>query len=183
MTASTDARAIHFRTLTLDTHKDIEPGFAPASLPEDPEARERLRRRLDPSFRGDAQVDFPKMIEGGYDTAFFIVYVGQGALTPGGYAGARRAALSKFDAIDRMVQQFPDRIELARSADDVERIVAANKLCACIGIENGYPMGLDLDSIAMFHRRGARYMSIAHNRHSQLGDSHTPAEPMHGGAE
>ena len=45
----------------------------------------------------------------------------------------------------------------------------------------GHAMGDDLARIAEFHARGARYMSIAHNRHSQLGDSHTPDEPLHGG--
>jgi membrane dipeptidase len=42
-------------------------------------------------------------------------------------------------------------------------------------------MGEDLTLVEEFHRRGARYMGIAHNEHSQLGDSHTPAEPLHGG--
>ena len=43
-------------------------------------------------------------------------------------------------------------------------------------------MGLDLGAIEEFHGRGARYMSITHNKHSQLGDSNTPAdEPMYGG--
>jgi membrane dipeptidase len=42
-------------------------------------------------------------------------------------------------------------------------------------------MGLDLKRIAEFHKRGARYMGIAHNGHTQLGDSHTPAAPMHNG--
>jgi membrane dipeptidase len=42
-------------------------------------------------------------------------------------------------------------------------------------------MGEDLARIPKFHQLGARYMSIAHNRHSQLGDSHTPEEPLHNG--
>jgi membrane dipeptidase len=42
-------------------------------------------------------------------------------------------------------------------------------------------MGTNLALIEDFHKRGARYMGIAHNRHSQLGDSHTPDEPLHGG--
>jgi membrane dipeptidase len=42
-------------------------------------------------------------------------------------------------------------------------------------------MGLDVANVAAFHARGARYMSITHNGHTQLGDSHTPKEPLHGG--
>jgi membrane dipeptidase len=121
------------------------------------------------------------MREGGYDCAFFIVYVGQGRLAKDAYNKALKEAYAKFDAIDRMVRKYGDRIGLATTANDVERLHREGKLIACIGIENGYPMGEDLGNIAKFYARGARYMSIAHNNHSQLGDSHTPAEPLHGG--
>ncbi len=175
------ADAIHARVLTLDTHKDISPLLAPESLPEDPATREQFRRKYDPSLRGDAQVDFVKMREGGYDCAFFIVYTDQRQLNAGGYQRALAEANAKFDAIHRMVRLFPDTIGLATSPDDVERLHREGKLVACIGIENGYPMGEDVARIDEFYARGARYMSIAHNGHTQLGDSHTPAEPLHGG--
>ncbi|MBL9076890.1 MAG: dipeptidase [Planctomycetes bacterium] len=176
-----NALAIHARILTLDTHKDIDPKLAPESLPEDPATRERFRRLYDPTVDGDSQVDFPKMRRGGYDCGFFIVYTAQGRLDPGGYRRALGQANALFDAIHRMVRMHGDTIGLATTPDDVERLHREGKLIACIGIENGYPMGEDLGRIAEFHRRGARYMSIAHNRHSQLGDSHTPAEPLHHG--
>ena len=175
------ADAIHDRCLTLDTHKDIDSKLAPESLPEDPKTREEFRRRFDPTVRGSQKVDFPKMREGGYDCAFFIVYVGQGQHNEGGYKRALAEANAKFHAIHRMVRRHGDTIGLATTADEVEWLHKDGKLIACIGIENGYPMGEDLTLIEQFHERGARYMSIAHNRHSQLGDSHTPAEPMHGG--
>jgi membrane dipeptidase len=175
------ADAIHARILTLDTHKDIDPKLAPDQLPEDPATRAEFQARFDPSVRGRQQVDFPKMREGGYDCAFFIVYVDQRQLNEAGYRRALAEATAKFDAIDRMVARFPETIGLARSPADVERLHRSGKLIACIGIENGYPMGLDLDNIKRFHARGARYMSIAHNGHTQLGDSHTPEPGQHGG--
>jgi membrane dipeptidase len=175
------AKAIHQRALTLDTHKDISAQLAPEKLPDDPKTREEFRARNDPTVRGQCQVDFPKMREGGYDCAFFIVFTGQGKLTPDGYHRARVDADAKFDAIHRMVRLHGDIIGLATTPDEVEKIVASGRLCACIGIENGYPMGEDLSAIAQFHARGGRYMGIAHNGHSQLGDSHMPAEPLHGG--
>ncbi|MBL8750748.1 MAG: dipeptidase [Planctomycetes bacterium] len=175
------ADAIHSRVLTLDTHKDIDPKLAPESLPDDPKAREEFRKRYDPTVRGSQQVDFPKMREGGYDCAFFIVYTDQRQLNAGGYARAYAEANAKFDAIHRMVRLHGDTIGLALTPDDVERLHREGKLIACIGIENSYPMGEDLGRIAYFHERGARYMSITHNGHTQLGDSHTPAEGKYGG--
>ena len=42
-----------------------------------------------------------------------------------------------------------------------------------IGIENGYPIGTDVNRVKKFWQRGGRYMSLAHNGHSQLADSNT----------
>ncbi len=175
------ADEIHARCLTLDTHKDISSQLAPEQLPSDPDTAAKYRAKYDPTVRGDQQVDFVKMREGEYDCAFFIVYTPQRKLTDAGYHGAYVEANKKFDAIHRMCRLYPNDIGLATTADDVERLHDEGKLIACIGIENGYPMGLDLKRVEEFHKRGARYMGIAHNGHTQLGDSHTPAEPMHNG--
>ncbi len=180
------AREIHRSVLTLDTHKDISDRLADPALKALFDAGDadgvRLYKKNEPTVDGTSQVDFPKMRRGGLDAAFFIVYVGQGELDADGYALAREQALAKFDAIHRMAERFPDEIALATSADAVEAADAQGKLIACIGIENGYAMGTDLAAIEEFHKKGARYMGIVHNRHSQLGDSHTPADkPLHGG--
>jgi len=175
------ADEIHERCLTLDTHKDISRQLAPEQLPSDPETAKKYRESYDPTVRGNQQVDFVKMREGQYDCAFFIVYTPQQKLTPAGYHGSYTEAKNKFKAIHRMCRLYPEHIGLATTAADVERLHAEGKLIACIGIENGYPMGLELKRIEEFHERGARYMGIAHNGHTQLGDSHTPKEPMHNG--
>ena len=175
------ARAIHKEVLTLDTHKDISERLAPESLPEDEREAERWKRSYDPSVWGSQQLDFPKSRAGGLDVAFYIVYVGQAALDQAGFDLAYEQAIAKFEAIHRMCRLYPEQVGLATEPGEVERLVAAGKLVACIGIENGYCMGSDLSRIEEFHRRGARYMSIAHNGHSQLGDSYTPDEGLHGG--
>jgi len=45
-----------------------------------------------------------------------------------------------------------------------------------IGVENAYAIGTDLGNIKKFYDLGARYMSLAHNGHSQLSDSNTGEE-------
>jgi len=176
------ADAIHDRCLTLDTHKDISDSLSPRQLPIDPDTAREFQLRFDPAIDGKQQVDFVKMRAGGYDCAFYIVYVAQRKLTDSGFARAYAEAKKKFNAIHRMCRMHRDTIGLATSADQVEWLHQQGKLIACIGIENGYPMGTDLRRIEEFHQRGARYMSIAHNGHTQLGDSHTPAdEPLHNG--
>jgi membrane dipeptidase len=120
-------------------------------------------------------VNLEKMTSGGLDAAFFIVYKGQGARTPEGYRAARDSALIKFDAIHRMTERmYPQRIELAYSADDVERIHGEGKLVAAIGIENGYVIGRDLALLGRYHELGARYITLAHGGHNDIADSATP---------
>ena len=67
----------------------------------------------------------------------------------------------------------PGEMELALTPADVRRIVGAGKKAAVIGIENGYPIGTDITRVEEFYNRGGRYMSLAHNGHSQLADSNT----------
>lgn len=165
------ARAIHERVITLDTHVDISVrDFTPTR-----NYTERL----------DTQVNLPKMEEGGLDAAFFIVYVGQGPLTPEGYEQAYARALESFDAIHRLTREIaPARIGLALTPDEVRSIAASGRKVALIGVENAYPVGTDLSRIEEFHGRGARYMSLAHNGHSQLADSNTGERDgvwLHGG--
>ena len=154
------ARGIHERVITLDTHDDINTSNFTA----------------DRNYTMDLgnQVNLPKMEEGGLDVAFLIAFVGQGELTEEGYARAHAQAIEKFDAVHRLTEEIaPDRIELALTSDDVRRIAASGKKVAMIGIENAYQVGTDLSNIADFQARGGRYMSLAHNGHSQFSDSNT----------
>lgn len=165
------ARGIHERVITLDTHVDIN--------------ADNFVTGNNYTMSLDTQVNLPKMEAGGLDVAFFIVYTGQGPLTDEGYAAAYANAIEKFDAIHRLTEEIaPDRIELAYNSDDVRRIAASGKKVAMIGIENAYPVGLDMSRIADFHARGGRYMSLAHNGHSQFADSQTGEannDYLHGG--
>ena len=117
------------------------------------------------------------MEEGGLDVSWFIVYTGQDELNEKGYAAAYENAMEKFKAIHWIAEELaPDRIALAVTSDDVRRISESGKKVAMIGIENGYPVGLDITNVKKFYDLGARYMSLSHNGHSQLCDSNTGEE-------
>ncbi len=163
----TRARAIHDKAIALDTHVDINPsGFT---------AERNYTQRL------ETRVNLPKMVEGGLDAVFLIVYVGQPSLQstpdafePSGYERAYKAAIEKFDAVHRLTETIaPDKIGLALTSADVRRIAASGRKVALIGVENGYPLGTTISRVQEFYDRGARYMSLAHNGHSQLSDSNT----------
>jgi membrane dipeptidase len=164
------ASALHQRIVTIDTHDDIPSNFATAEA--------------DPGVRDGRQVTLPKMREGGLDVGFFVVYVGQTERTPENYAAAEAAARTKFAAIHRMAEEmYPEQIELAYRADDVERIIADGKLVAVICIENGYVIGQDLSLVETYYNLGARYMSLTHGGHNDIGDSSTPRGQLGDGEE
>ncbi len=156
----TRARGIHDRVLTLDTHNDIN--------------TDNFTADRNYTANLDTQVNLPKMDAGGLDVTWLIVYTGQGTLDTAGYAAAYANAIDKFDSIHRLAEEIaPEQIEIAYTSDDVRRINAAGKKVAMIGIENAYPLGLDMSNIEDFYNRGGRYMSLAHNGHSQFADSNT----------
>ena len=154
------AQEIHDRVLVLDTHVDINV----SNFTNDNNYTEDLGN----------QVNLPTMKAGGLDVAWFIVYTGQGPLTAEGYKKAYENAISKFDAIHRLTKEIaPDKIGLAVNSSEARELYRIGKKVAMIGVENAYPLGLDISRVKEFYDRGARYMSLSHNGHSQFCDSNT----------
>ena len=154
------AKKIHEKVITIDTHNDINVN----NFTHDHNYTEDL----------DTQVNLPKMDEGDLDVSWLIVYTGQGDLDTEGYKKAYDNAISKFEAIHRLTEEIaPDEIGLATTSKEVRKLVKQGKKVAMIGVENGYPIGTDIKNVEKFYNMGARYMSLAHNGHSQLSDSNT----------
>jgi membrane dipeptidase len=156
------ARAIHERVITMDTHVDISPNnFQPGQ----------------PNYVTglNTQVDLPKLEQGGLDAVFFSMFQGQQQeFTAEGYGRAHATAIAKIEAVRRLTSELaPDRIGLALTAADVRRIAAQGKKVALMGMENGYAIGEDITNVKKFAGLGVRYLSLAHNGHSQLADSNT----------
>lgn len=167
------AQEIHDAVITIDSHDDIPFDFATDAV--------------DP-LNAPRQVNLDKMRAGGLNAAFFIVFVGQTERTSENYEQAKADAMTKFNAIHRMADEiYPDLIELAYTADDVERIHASGKLVAAIGIENGYVIGQDLSLLERYHALGTRYITLSHGGHNDIADSSRPraelgdVEAEHGG--
>ncbi|MCA0375860.1 MAG: dipeptidase [Gemmatimonadetes bacterium] len=161
--AMATAKAIHAKVLSIDTHVDIAPNNFMAGRPN-------YTQKLP-----NTQVDLVKMEEGGLVGAFLIVYVGQNqVINDSTMAAAHRQALEKFDAVHRLTEELaPTRAEIAYTAADARRIHKAGKRVIFIGVENGFPIGSDITNVKKFYDKGGRYMSLAHNGHSQLSDSNT----------
>jgi membrane dipeptidase len=166
-----DIRSTHDAILKLDAHLDIEVTFF---TPEQAEAS---------GFQKLASLD--KIEAGGLDAAFFVAYSEQGPLTAEGYAGAYEAMAEKIDTI-RQVAEGPlqSKIGLAFHPDDVPAIRSSGRIAAVIALENGYPLGEDLERLRSMYSFGVRYITLSQVGHNQICDSKwAPGqpEPLHGG--
>ncbi len=162
--AADTARAIHERLLTLDTHLDT-----PSSLRR-PGWSILDRHDVKEDF---TQVDLPRMVEGGLDGGFWVIYTPQGPRTPAGHAAARDTALQIALRIHKMVAANPGQFALATKADEAAPIAAAGKRVVYLSIENAYPIGQDLTLLQTFYDLGVRMVSPVHFANNDLADSAT----------
>jgi len=173
-TAQTDylarARALHKQSLLIDGHNDY-----PWALREHDAARSLDTldiSRPQPSI----MTDIARLKEGGIGGQFWSVYTpvelqGQAAVT---------ATLEQIDIVHRMVRKYPQTFELALTADDVERIHKAGKIASLIGMEGGHSIDNSLADLRMFHRLGARYMTLTHTSNTPWADSATDTPKSNG---
>jgi membrane dipeptidase len=154
----------HDDMLTLDSHLDT-----PLVLD---------REGFDITNRHDwmqdyAQVDLPRMKEGGLDGGFWVIYTAQGPLTEEGYAKALAHARQRSLVIDDMVTKLSDDFALALKADEAARIAASGKRVVYKSIENAYPLGTNIDLLDEFYAAGVRMIGLVHSRNNQFADSST----------
>jgi membrane dipeptidase len=122
------------------------------------------------------QTDWPRMAAGGVGAQFWSVYVsadlvGETAVT---------TTLEQIDLVHELIRRYPGTLELALTADDVERIIAAGKVASLIGAEGGHSIGSSLGTLRALYALGVRYMTLTHNRSLPWADSATD-DPISGG--
>ena len=120
--------------------------------------------------------DLPRLAAGGVGGQFWSVYV------PASLAGdgAVATVLEQIDVVHRMIAAYPEVLELALTADDVERIFAAGRVASLLGAEGGHAIAGSLGVLRMLYALGVRYLTLTHNANVGWADSATD-EPQAGG--
>ena len=121
--------------------------------------------------------DLPRLREGMIGAQFWSAYTHADSIDTG---GSLRHALRGIDQIHRLVADYPEALEFARSADDIEDIFARGRIASLIGVEGGHAIQNSLAVLRQFYALGVRYMTLSHNRTIDWVDSATDA-PVHGG--
>jgi membrane dipeptidase len=83
------------------------------------------------------------------------------------------ATLEQIDLTRRMIDRYPDALELALTSADVERIMASGKVASLLGAEGGHSIASSLGVLRSLYALGVRYMTLTHNDNVPWADSAT----------
>ena len=157
------ARRIHSQVPVVDTHIDTMQRVLIENVD--------IGRRLP-----DGHVDLPRLQEGGVRAPFFALWV------PTYYKGSEavRRTLELRDAMQRVLDTYPNEMELATTAADIERLTRRGKIAAVLTIEGGHQIADDLAVLRTYYRLGIRSMTLTHFRNNNWADSSTD-KPRHNG--
>ena len=156
-----EAKALHERILTLDSHLDTPAFFGREGW--------NILDRHDPAT--GSQVDYPRLVEGGLDGGLWVVFTPQRGRTPADDRNARDHGLQRLIEIRELLAAHPDKFELALTADDAPRIKRAGKRVAYISIENAAPLSADPSLLDFYYRQGVRVLGLVHTSNNDFADS------------
>ncbi len=157
-----DILAFHQQILTIDTHVDTPLRLKYEGID--------LSQHHDPHAY-NSKLDFPRMAQGGLDAVFFAIWTPQGARTDSGHSAIKRHALEMLDLTESTINNLPQFAEIATNSQDASRLHEEGKHAIYLGLENGYPIGTDLQNIDLFYKRGIRYITLCHMTNNDICDS------------
>ena len=161
-----NSHLIHKQILTVDSHIDwpikqiITPNFDPT-----------IRHQYGEENSG--QWDLVRMEEGKLDVAFMSIYTKQKERTEAGHLEAKQKALKMITLTKQMIKNNSGQVELALNPEDAYRLEKKGKKAIFLGMENGYPLGTNIDNLDFFFQQGIRYITLTHSLNNEIGDSST----------
>ena len=149
-----EAKRLHTRLLTLDTHCDTPMFFG---------------QNINFAARDEKiKVDLHKMTEGRQDATIMVAYLPQKERTDEALLAATAKADRLLNGIEEMVAMNCTAVDIAYRPEDLYRLKQEGKKAIMLGIENGYAIGKDLRNVEHFRRRGVVYLTLCHNGNNDI---------------
>ena len=120
--------------------------------------------------------DLNRLRQGKVGAQFWSVYVSADLTEP----QAVQATLEQIDVTRRLVARYPNDLQFALTAKDVEDSLKRGRIASLMGIEGGHSIGASLGVLRQMYDLGVRYMTLTHSKTLSWVDSATDA-PKHGG--
>jgi membrane dipeptidase len=122
-----------------------------------------------PLKSAEGDFDFERAKKGGLDAPFMSIYIpSRYQLVPD---KGKAYADSLISMVEEVVNKHPGHFSLARTPDDIIQNTGAGKISLPLGMENGAPVGDDLQNVEYFFKRGIRYITLTHATDNQISDS------------
>src|SRR5690606_11834845 len=96
---------------------------------------------------------------GGVDAQFFSVWCGDDYGKGRAFSYANR----QIDSLMRIINDHPDRLVLATSAEEIYQAAENQKIAALIGVEGGHMIESNIAYLDSLYQRGARYLTLTWN--------------------
>jgi membrane dipeptidase len=149
------AAALHRSALVWDAHTDT--------------LHRALIEGYDPGIRSAGHADLERWHDGGVNVQVLAIWVDTIYLPDHGL----RRALQMLDVCYRLAERYPQRVGIARTADDVRRITADGRLAVMLALEGGAVLLDDLAMLRAFHRLGVVSVTLTHSASTGWADSST----------
>ncbi|MTI40467.1 dipeptidase [Fulvivirga lutimaris] len=122
--------------------------------------------------------DFKRAVEGGLNAPFMSIYIPASLQKTG---GAKELADTLINMVESIAEKFPDKFAVAKSASEVRTHFEAGIISLPMGMENGAPIGDNIDNVAYFKERGISYITLTHSKCNLICDSSYDSERIHNG--
>jgi membrane dipeptidase len=157
-----DVRRVHAAARPLDAHADV---LVPTTAD--------IYRTDD----GVSQMTVDKLAAGGMATVTFAIQSPNGPDTADGIAAARAEIDAKLDRLRALAEENPDRLGIALTAAEVDRLHAAGRIAILIGFQNAYGLGSDASLVDHYIDQGVRVFAFNHAGNNRFADSSRPVIP------
>lgn len=117
------------------------------------------------------QTDLPRMKRGGVGGQFWSVWISADVTGP----RAVEMTLEQIDRVHRLIAAHPDRLAMARTAEDIRRLSRSGRVASLIGVEGGHQIDGRLSVLRQYKALGVAYLTLTHGRSLAWADSSTDA--------